>query len=94
MQKIEGITFKLNNSKPTMISHKQLRSWVVWQYPKKVAGGYCGAVHPPTAHFGWLPAVIYRNKKEVQIYGHLPEPFDSPESAADYCMVNGRSSNK
>ena len=94
MQKNEGSQIKLNSSKPTTVNQKQLTNWVVWQYPKKIAGGYCGAVHPPTAASGWLPAVIYRNKKEVQVHGHVTEPFDSPESAADYCLANGRSSNK
>jgi len=91
LEKMEVANIKLNNSKPTNISQKLLRNWVVWQYPKKVADGLCGAVHPPLASFGWLPAIIYLDKNEVQVHGHLPEPFDSPKLAAEYCLANGRS---
>ncbi len=91
LEKIADIHVKLSSTKPTMISQKRLVNWVVWQYPKKVADGLCGAVHPPSASFGWLPAIIYLDKKEVQVHGHVPEPFDSPESAAKHCLANGRS---
>lgn len=73
-----------------MINQKQLDDWVTWQYPKKVADGLCGAVHPPSPNFGWFPAVIYRDKNELLVYGNVPETFDSPESAAEFCLANGR----
>ncbi|MCP4417358.1 MAG: hypothetical protein GY805_12105 [Chloroflexi bacterium] len=82
---------QFNNSKPTIVNQKRLHNWVVWQYPKKIAAGMCGAVHPPSENFGWLPAVIYPDKKEVQIHGHVTESFATPKLAAEYCLANGRS---
>lgn len=91
-KEIAKITF--NNSKPTALKLKQLHNWVVWQFPKQVAQGFCGAVHPPLEKHGWLPAVIYPEKREAHIHSHLSDQFITPESAAEHCLLNGRSPDK
>lgn len=90
MEKKEIAKLKFNVAKPTSFSLKLLHDWVVWQFPKKHAKGYCGAVHPPLEKHGWFPAIIQPDKGEAQIHGHLPEAFETPELAADYFATNGK----
>ncbi len=84
MEKKELAQLKLNSSKPTTVNLRLLHEWVVWQFPKKTANGFCGAVHPPLEQHGWFPAVIRPERNEAQVYGHVPEAFASPELAAEY----------
>lgn len=84
MEKKEIGRLKFYSTKPTRLNFKQLQDWVIWQFPKSHDKGYCGAVHPPLAEYGWLPAIIQPDKKELHVHGHLAATFDSPELAADY----------
>jgi hypothetical protein len=68
---------------PTNLTFDQLFTWVVWQFPRKKGGGLCGAVRPPVANHGWYPAIINTREKRVQVHGHLPKPFATPEAAAE-----------
>lgn len=90
MEKIEIAQLELNNAKPTTLNLKLLQEWVVWQFPKKMANGFCGAVHPPQEEHGWFPAIIRPEKNEAQVHGHVPEAFATPELAADYFVTNNK----
>lgn len=74
----------LSQTAPTPLSFDDLYSWVIWQFPKQKNGGLCGAVHPPIPEHGWIPAIIQVKKKRIEVYGHLKQPYASPELAADY----------
>ncbi|MEJ2746715.1 MAG: hypothetical protein P8183_02180 [Anaerolineae bacterium] len=76
----------LKSHKPTRLKFEDLHTWTIWRFPRKVENGYCGAVHPPIAAHGWLPAVICVTEKfkETHIYGHLDQTFETPEAAANY----------
>ncbi|MAT99969.1 MAG: hypothetical protein CL608_22745 [Anaerolineaceae bacterium] len=91
MDKKEIAQLKLNNTKPTTLNLKLLQEWVVWQFPKKIANGFCGAVHPPLKEHGWFPAIIRPEKNEAQVHGHVAETFASPELAAEYVAANHQS---
>jgi hypothetical protein len=91
VDKKEIAQLKLNNTKPTTLNLKLLKEWVVWQFPKKFANGFCGAVHPPLEDHGWFPAVIRPEKNEVQVHGHVPETFATPEQAAEHVATNHNS---
>jgi hypothetical protein len=69
---------------PTELSFAALYTWVIWQFPRKQKNGLCGAVHPPIPAYGWLPAIIYPQEKQLSIYAHLDQTFVTPEEAADY----------
>lgn len=69
---------------PTELPFADLHTWVIWQYPRQIGKGLCGAVRPPVAEHGWLPAVIRLKEKAVQIHGHINQSFDSPNAAADW----------
>lgn len=86
VDKKEIARLKFNRAKPTKYNLELLHNWVVWQFPKKAANGYMGAVHPPLEKHGWLPAIIRPEKKEVKIHGHLSETFATPELAIDYFL--------
>jgi hypothetical protein len=75
---------KFDAAGPTELSFTALYTWVIWQFPRQQKSGLCGAVHPPIPDYGWLPAIIYPQKKELAIYAHLDETFATPEEAADY----------
>jgi hypothetical protein len=79
---VGGLAFGVE--KPTRLSFEQLRTWVVWQFPRRKAGTLFGAVHPPGEARGWYPALIDSAKKRADVYGYVDEPFDSPEAAADW----------
>ena len=74
----------LNQQEPTSLSRATLFQWIVWQYPRARAGGLCGAVKPPVADHGWYPAILHLETAEVQVFAHLDDHYDSPESAVDY----------
>lgn len=92
LDKIEIAQIKMHGTKPTPLSQKHLYDWVIWQFPKKTANGYFGAVHPPLKKHGWLPAIIHPDKNEVQVYGHLNETFETPELAIEFFATNGEKS--
>ncbi len=81
-QVIENIPFHTN--RPTEVTFRQLHNWVIWQLPRHKLNGLMGAVHPPLAGYGWLPAVILLKEKRVQVYAHLNTPFASPEEAIEF----------
>jgi hypothetical protein len=79
---IEQVT--LDTAVPTELPFKALFTWVIWQYPRKRAGGLLGAVRPPTAEHGWFPAIIHNKTETVMVHGQVERPFDTPEAAIDY----------
>ncbi|GJM41519.1 MAG: hypothetical protein DHS20C20_18010 [Ardenticatenaceae bacterium] len=93
MEKKEIANLKLHATEPTAYKLSLLQEWVVWQFPKigPDAKGYCGAVHPPLEKYGWLPALVQPEKDDVLIYGHVPEPFETPELAAEF-FAGGKNS--
>jgi hypothetical protein len=78
----------LQCDQPTELSFKELRRWVIWQFPIPRGGGLCGAVRPPIANYGWLPAVIRGKKQQVLVHGHLDKTFNTPQAAADWLARN------
>jgi hypothetical protein len=81
-KKVDEIMIKVDQ--PTELTFSELYSWVIWQYPRQVDKGLCGAVRPPVSKHGWYPAVIRLKEKVVQVHGHLDKKFDSPNDAADW----------
>lgn len=78
----------LHTDKPTMLSISDLYTWVIWQFPKTVEKGLCGAVRPPVAEL-WYPAVINTQRNKVRVFGHLEQTYDTPEAAAEFLCQNG-----
>lgn len=68
---------------PTQYSFADLHNWVIWQFPRANGQGLCGAVHPPIAGYGWLPALIHPVRQNAIIYGHSLQTYPTPEAAAD-----------
>lgn len=87
-KQIANLAFK--DHRPTKLKFNALYTWTIWRFPRKIEGGFCGAVHPPIAAHGWLPAVILitEKSKEAHIYGHLDQTFNTPEAAVDYLKKN------
>ncbi|MEM7332889.1 MAG: hypothetical protein AAF490_12445 [Chloroflexota bacterium] len=83
-KKKEGKAFTLNESKPTKVPIKALYTWVIWQFPQSCSKGAYAAVFSPNSNQGWLPAIVRKKKKQVQIHGHLPLAFKTPEEALTY----------
>jgi hypothetical protein len=81
-KKVGSINIRLK--KPTVLTFTELNSWVIWQFPRQVDKGLCGAVCPPDPEEGWYPAVIHLKEKVVQVHGHLDNKFKSPNDAADW----------
>jgi hypothetical protein len=79
---------KLRSDRPTLISCHQLYQWVIWQFPRANKKYFCGAVRPPGATYGWIPAKIRADKEKIRIYAHLGETFPSPETAVEYFDQN------
>lgn len=75
---------RLSGKSATRATFEDLQSWVIWQFPRPLKDGLCGAVRPPEEVSGWYPAVIYPEDALVRIYAHLSDAFDTPEAAADY----------
>jgi hypothetical protein len=68
---------------PTEYSFAELHTWVIWQFPRTDGQGMLGAVHPPIAQHGWLPALVHPYKERVIIHAHHPQTYPTPEAAAD-----------
>lgn len=81
-KKVGAISILLK--KPTILTFAELNRWVIWQYPRQIDKGLCGAVCPPDPAEGWYPAVIHLKDKMVHVHGHLDNKFDSPNEAADW----------
>ena len=79
---------KLRSDRPTTLTYGQLFHWVIWQYPRPLKKGFCGAVRPPIAEHEWIPAVIQADKERVQVYAHVGETFSTPETAVEYFSDN------
>ena len=80
-------SLQFDSIKPTELSFSELYTWVIWQFPRKQKNGLCGAVHPPVPKFGWLPAIIHPKKQQLSVHAHVPEPFATPEAAADFLQA-------
>ena len=74
----------LRKDRPTEVTTDELYTWVIWQFPRPVSGGLCGAVHPPLAGHRWYPAIIGYLDKKIQIHGHIDREFASSAEAADW----------
>ena len=83
-------TVKLNKDRPTEVPFSELTSWVLWQFPKVIDNGMCGAVRPPIAGHSWFPAIIRKEDQLVWVHGHLDQQFPTPEAAAE-SLCPGRS---
>ena len=79
---IDNVT--LQTAVPTELSLRELFTWVIWQFPRQQDGGMVAAVRPPTADYGWFPAIIHNKQQRVLIHGQVERPFASPEAAIDY----------
>jgi hypothetical protein len=79
---VAEVTF--NSDGPTTIPLKELYTWVVWQFPRRKKGGYCGAVRPTIAGHAWFPALIQPDRQRIHVYAHLTEQFITPEAAAKH----------
>jgi len=85
-QKVSNII--LRKDRPTEVTIDDLFDWVIWQFPRQLSGGLCGAVHPPIAGHTWYPAVIGYLDNKIQIYGHTDHEFDSPDDAANWLVTS------
>lgn len=74
----------LHTDMPTLLTFTQLYAWVIWQFPRPKQDGMCGAVRPPCEEEGWFPALIRSQEEVAAVYGHAPQTFSTPESAADW----------
>ena len=79
----------LKTDSPTTLAFADLYTWVIWQFPKPVAGGLCGAVRPPGSDYNWFPAVVETNREKVRVFAHLEQTYTTPETAAEYLCRNG-----
>ncbi len=79
---IDGIT--MNPAEPTTVPVERLHTWVIWQFPRRRAGGFSGAVHPANPDYGWYPAIVNVEEGRVLVYGHVAESFPTPELAAKH----------
>ena len=74
----------LATDRPTSFTFADLADWVIWQFPRPKHNWMCGAVHPPTAEYGWFPAAIHPHQEQVDVHAHATDPFPTPEAAADW----------
>lgn len=79
-------TVDLNNKKPTELSFDDLYTWVIWQFPRKRGSWLCGAVRPPIANHGWLPALIKQKENLVQVHGQVEQEFSTPNQALEWLI--------
>lgn len=82
-------SLEFNPDGPTELSFDQLRTWIIWQFPRKFRDGHCGAVHPPIANHGWLPAAIWPERERVAVHAHITQDFESPADAANWLERDG-----
>lgn len=88
--KVDNIT--LSKKQPTKLTYDELYTWVIWQFPKLKGDGLCGAVRPPIPDHHWYPAIIYLKEKKVDVYAHVGDEYDSPETASEHFNQNGKHS--
>ncbi|KAA3662119.1 MAG: hypothetical protein DWQ04_14350 [Chloroflexi bacterium] len=85
----------LKTDGPTELSFDDLNTWVIWQFPQPIAEAtLCGAVKPPIAEHTWYAATIQYRLKQVQVFGHLKETFETPEIAAEHIQSTQNGSKK
>lgn len=72
----------LSQSEPTTLSMKDLREWVIWQFPGTNAKAHIAAVKPSIPGHGWYPAIVDTKRLQVTVFGNTGEPLDSPEAAS------------
>lgn len=89
--KVADVTFA--DGQPTTLTFRDLYTWTIWQFPRKVNGGLCGAVRPPIAEHEWYPAVVQFKEEKVQVYAHLNQTFPTPENAAEQLEKGNASAN-
>ena len=70
------------SDKPTEYNYSDLYAWVIWQFPRSGGTSLPGAVHPPIARYGWIPARLQPRLGRVIIHAHHAQCYDSPEAAA------------
>ncbi|MFW5942309.1 MAG: hypothetical protein ACOC9C_02505 [Chloroflexota bacterium] len=85
---------ELSADGPTDLTFDELGDWVIWQFPKLKGKWICGAVHPPQAEYGWLPAAIQPLKRCLRIHANDVTPFASPEEAARWLESTGDQKTK
>ena len=83
-RKKEVASIHFYEDRPTKLAFDDLYNWVIWQFPRKKAGGLCGAVRPPVANHHWFPALIKAKERQVLVHGHLDQTFPTPNAAADW----------
>lgn len=71
---------------PTDLSFEDLYTWVIWQFPRARGSWHCGAIRPPIANHGWLPALINPSEKSVQIQDHGQKLFKSPGEVLEWLV--------
>jgi hypothetical protein len=79
---VAGATLKTH--RPTTLIFEDLHTWTVWQFPRKIQGGFCGAAHPPIPQYGWFPVIINVKEKKAQVHANLDQTFVTPEEAAKF----------
>jgi hypothetical protein len=67
---------------PVDLSFADASSWVIWQFPRRRKGWWCGAAHPPLRAFGWLPILIHPSDEKIRV--HPSAVFATPEAAANW----------
>ena len=67
---------------PTEVMFSELTAWVIWQFPHSQHSTLPGAVHPPIASHGWLPAHVLPHQQRVIVHAHLGQTYLTPEAAA------------
>ncbi|MEZ4516734.1 MAG: hypothetical protein R3C44_07810 [Chloroflexota bacterium] len=72
----------LHNSEPTILPLKDLRDWVVWQFPRQAAKSHYAAVRPSIPGYGWYPATLDTARKQITVYANIEEALESPEAAS------------
>lgn len=85
-RKVDTVSLLLD--RPTELTLSDLSTWVIWQFPRKKGAGLCGAVHPPIANHGWIPAIIRQKDRVILVHGHTEEEFSTPNAAADWLVQN------
>jgi len=75
---------KLRRDAPTVLTFREIFTWIIWQFPRRKAGGLLGAVRAPESDRGWMPAILHAKERRAVVHAHLPEVFDSPEAAVEH----------
>lgn len=81
----EVANIHLKTDCPTELTFEDLRTWVIWQFPQPIGeSALCGAVKPPISEHTWYAATIQYQSEQVQVFGHLKETFETPETAVEH----------